>query len=455
MKFSYILLPLLALLLISCNESTNSFSVNTDLKSLIDVGYSIKELSIRTEYSEEELIEAYQNDAGNLLDSAKNEKIHLLYELNRKDEIIPINQTNISAYDGIWQIYTKAQNLPRTSLFTGIGVTKVANALMKRKPLNDEDSIRALVSYVNLLYGLEDMPPSINKYFTKTSSLKDVIVPDYFPRNYPDDVKLKIEYYIWQNEQFELRANENLKKSIENRLDSHIKKSVEDFISDDVKSVFNTGLVLFKDSIETYEFYREKLNERLDLSNIDKSIQDEIITYCISVNCSRAILIGEVLDYQEFSNSLSIKDKKIMSDYIANLEDLTIVLQKNKKVLGTDAAILAISIPISLYTYGAINSGTINSAIILSNQTAKALLLDFFAFEGIDVTFKNLFNYEVSDGEVEKAITNMQNRLKNDLNEHLSNSLNTEGNYFDALNNNTIEYYNNVRTFFNIKNKNE
>lgn len=62
MKFSYILLPLLALLLISCNESTNSFSVNTDLKSLIDVGYSIKELSIRTEYSEEELIEAYQNE---------------------------------------------------------------------------------------------------------------------------------------------------------------------------------------------------------------------------------------------------------------------------------------------------------------------------------------------------------------------------------------------------------
>ena len=155
---------------------------------MVDVGYSIKELSIRTDYPESELIEAYQKDTEILSDSAKNEKIHLLYELNKEEKIIPIYKAKISAYDGIWQVYTKAQNLPRVSLYTGIGVTKAANALMKRKSLSEEDSIKALIGYINMKYALEDMPPSIDKYFTKTSSLKDIIVPQSFTRNYPDNI---------------------------------------------------------------------------------------------------------------------------------------------------------------------------------------------------------------------------------------------------------------------------
>ena len=275
-----------------------------------------------------------------------------MYELNKEEKIIPIYKAKISAYDGIWQVYTKAQNLPRVSLYTGIGVTKAANALMKRKSLSEEDSIKALIGYINMKYALEDMPPSIDKYFTKTSSLKDIIVPQSFTRNYPDNIKLKTEYYIWQNEQFELKANENLKKSIETKVDSHIRKSIDQFITKDLNSIINTGRTFFKDSLDTDSFYRRKLNQRLCLDSLDKSIQNEIITYCISVNCSRAILIEEVLNYQDFSKSLSIEDKKIMSNYITNIEGLAMIIQKQKENLGVDAAIIAITTPLTIQYFG-------------------------------------------------------------------------------------------------------
>ena len=451
MKYHHFLYIIIILLLESCNNSNNCHSVNHDLKELVDVGYSIKELSIRTDYPESELIEAYQKDTEILSDSAKNEKIHLLYELNKEEKIIPIYKAKISAYDGIWQVYTKAQNLPRVSLYTGIGVTKAANALMKRKSLSEEDSIKALIGYINMKYALEDMPPSIDKYFTKTSSLKDIIVPQSFTRNYPDNIKLKTEYYIWQNEQFELKANENLKKSIETKVDSHIRKSIDQFITKDLNSIINTGRTFFKDSLDTDSFYRRKLNQRLCLDSLDKSIQNEIITYCISVNCSRAILIEEVLNYQDFSKSLSIEDKKIMSNYITNIEGLAMIIQKQKENLGVDAAIIAITTPLTIFTSGAINAPT----TMISTQGFKAFLLELFEYEGIDKIFKTLFNYDASENNIKKATLEIQKDLKEQLNNHMSKSLNSKGNYFDALNENTTNYYNNVRAFFNIENNYE
>ena len=436
-----------ALLLWSCNNSESNYSADYCLKELVDVGYSIKELSIRTDYSEQELIEAYHKNENILLDSTKNEKLFLLSELNKEEKIIPINKTTISAYDALWQVYTKAQNLPRLSLYTGIGVTKVASVLMGKKLLNVEDSIKTLISYVNMKYEIEDMPPSIDKYYKKASKLEDITVPQNFAPHYSDDVKLKIEYYIWQNEQFELRANENLKNSIENKLNLHVKNAINEFIADDLNSIINTGINFFKDSLETDKYYREKLNKRLDLANLDKDIQDEIIAYCISINCSRAILIGEVLNYQDFSKTLSVQEKAIISNYIANIEGLTMILQKKKENLGIDAAIYAVSIPIMAYT-----SGVINPPITqMSAQAFKVFILEMLEYEGIDRTFKSLFNYDSSENEIEKATIELQNELKEELSKHISKSLKSNDNYFNSLNQNTSDYYNDVRTFFNIK----
>ena len=149
LKFTFFIFAIA--ILVSCGNSSNDAnSINETLRELIKTGYSVKELSIRTDYDEETIINAFLKDENVLTDSSKNEKILKILELHEDGGIIPVNKTNISAYNSIWQIYTKAQNLPRTSIFSGIGVSKVAGALMKRKSLNEDDSIRALVAYVNM-----------------------------------------------------------------------------------------------------------------------------------------------------------------------------------------------------------------------------------------------------------------------------------------------------------------
>lgn len=437
---------LIVSIFISCQKNSSD-GINNSLKNLIDVGYSVQELSIRTEYTEDELINAYLYDNDVLSDSIKNAKIQLIQELNKKDKIIPINKLNVTAYDGIWQIYTKAQNLPRVSLYTGIGVSKVACALMKRKPLVEYDSLRALVGYVNMLYDLEDMPPSIDKYYTKTTTIKDLSVPVTFRPKYTDKIKLKIEYYIYQNEQLELRANENLKKAIDGKVDGKIRSALEQFISDDVSSVINTTRSFFKDSLEQIQFYKEKLSERLGLEKLNEEIRNEIINYCISISCSRAILINEVLNYKEFIKTLDVRKKVILENYVNNLEEVTAIMEKERGNLGIDTGVIASSIALGVATAGVMNPAT----SMLSMQAAKIFLIETFEYAGLDAIVKDIFGYDENERSIESMIANMQNKLQTDINLKMSEFLEGQGNYYEDLNENTFEYYQQVRNFFQIK----
>ena len=117
LKFAFFVFAIA--ILASCADSSNDTnSINETLRELIKMGYSVKELSIRTDYDEETIINAFLKDENVLTDSFKNEKIQKIHELHEDGGIIPVNKTNISAYNSIWQIYTKAQNLPRTSIFS-------------------------------------------------------------------------------------------------------------------------------------------------------------------------------------------------------------------------------------------------------------------------------------------------------------------------------------------------
>ena len=430
----------------SCQKNSSD-GINKSLKNLIDVGYSVQELSIRTEYTEDELINAYLYDNDVLSDSIKNAKIQLIQELNRKENIIPINKLNVTAYDGIWQIYTKAQNLPRVSLYTGIGVSKVACALMKRKPLIEYDSIRALVGYVNMMYNLEDMPPSIDKYYTKTTTIKDLAVPVTFRPNYSNKIKLKIDYYIYQNEQLELRANENLKKAIDNKIDGQIRNALEQFVSDDLSSVINTTRSLFKDSLEQIQFYKEKLSEQLGFEKLNEEIRNEIINYCISISCSRAILINEVLNYNEFIKTLDVRKKVILENYVNNLEEVTAIMEKERENLGIDTGVIASSIALGVATAGVMNPAT----SMFSMQAAKIFLIETFEYAGLDAIVKDIFGYDENERSIESMIVNMQDKLRTDINLKMSEFLEGQGNYYEDLNENTLEYYQQVRNFFQIK----
>lgn len=432
--------------LVSCESVTDRENVNSVLRELVDVGYSIKELSIRTDYQEDQLILAYQKDEDVLEDSAKNEEIRKIFALHKEEGITPVNKTSISAYDGIWQIYTKAQNLPRVSLYTGIGVSKVAGALMKRKPLDENDSIRALVGYVNMKYSLEEMPPSIDKYYTKGTTLKDLVVPTTFTRNYPDEIKIKIDYYLYQNEQFELRANENLKKAIDKKIDNHVKCAIDSFINEDVNSTFSHITEFFEDSLEIVNKYKEKLNKRLTLKTLNKEVRDEIISYCVSVNCSRAILINDVLNYPGIPESIDVEDRILLEKYVAKLEEITNITEKKKDNLAVDGTIMIASIPLSI----ALAKVTGPAAPAISMKATTLFVHDFLAYTGLESIVHGASNYEKNEENIESSTKQMQKFLKEDLNKTIGKSLNKKGNYYESLNENTKQYYKEIRGFFQI-----
>lgn len=446
-RYILIIACFLAILVFTaCGENVSS-AENNILQQLVNSGFSIKELAIRTDYTEDELVKAYQSMDDILTDSAKNQKLTNILNLYNEDKIIPVNKTNITAYDCIWQLYNKAQNLPRTSLYTGIGVTRVACALMKRKPLNEDDSIRALVGYVNMKFELSEMPPSIDKYYTKTTILRDVVVPISFHPSVSDETKNKIEYYIYQNEQLELKANENLKKTLDSKINSHISESIDQFVNDDMSSWMNTAKCLFKDSIDEINFYKEKLSTRLALDALNKDVRDEIINYCVSVNCSRAILINEMLNYNDYMKFADVPDRVLLEQYVAHLESLTNTMEKQKQNLGIDAGIMAISIPLMSFTSGAINPST----TMLSIQASKAFVLETLEYIGLDATIKDLFDYSQNEKAISVGKIKIRNKLQSDLNRQMTKSLNGKDSYYKSLNENTKEYYQQVRDYFLIK----
>lgn len=430
----------------SCSDSLSNKSPKGNIvKDLVTVGYSIKELSIRTNYPEEILIKAFHGNSTILDDSAKNEKIARIYKLNDKGKIIPVNKCNLSAYNALWKIYEKAQNLPRASLFTGIGVTKVGSALMKRKPLDENDSIRALVGYVNVLYNLGEMPPTLGEYYSQLSTMDDVVIPVSYHSPYSDQVKKKVDYYLYLSEQFELRANENLKKTLQQKFNNRVNTAVEDFVSKDVSSILNTTRTLFKDSLEKIDYYSQKLSKRLALlEDLESEINQEVLSYYISMCCSRALLVEEALHYKGYSNRISAVEKVDLLKYINQLEEITSIVKMQQKNLIVDASIGIGGLALTACPLP-------QTKAVASLRYISEFLLQMLAFEGLDHTIKKAIGFYYSN---EDSIANMSiqmsERIVNDIVNHSDSILNSEDGLYMELNKNTKDYYDNVRNTLHL-----
>ena len=218
-------------------------------------------------------------------------------------------------------------------------------------------------------------------------------------------------------------------------------------MSDDVSSVINTTRSFFKDSLEQIKFYKEKLSERLGFEKLNEEIRNEIINYCISISCSRAILINEVLNYKEFIKTLDVRKKVILENYVNNLEEVTAIMEKERGNLGIDTGVIASSIALGVATAGVMNPAT----SMLSMQAAKIFLIETFEYAGLDAIVKDIFGYDENERTIESMIANMQNKLQTDINLKMSEFLEGQGNYYEDLNENTFEYYQQVRNFFQIK----
>lgn len=316
MKRIFVLVIGCLLLFVNCSENTSSQSKALEqLNNLYKEGYNVSELALRLRCTEKDVVDILQLKEE--IDIPLCEAIDSIYKLNEDENIIPIYKLGESASECLWKLYTKAQNLPLTSQYTNVGVSAVGNALTKRRALNYEDSIKVLVAYINDMNELDTIPTHIDitpYYYNNNEGIGNIKIPRDYSLLYSgisDEQKLRLSYYIWQAEQFELKANANLEKSINSRITNYVSNSIAEFVNDDVDSYWNTLICCLKNDTEEKKFYYSKFKNRFDEKQLQANIREEIESYCVSINCSRILAVNEVLGYNENENNLSIAQTSI------------------------------------------------------------------------------------------------------------------------------------------------
>ena len=441
------------LLFVNCSEDTSSQSKALEqLNNLYKEGYNVSELALRIGCTEKDVVDILQLKEE--IDNPLCEAIDSIYKLNEDENIIPIYKLGKSASECLWKLYTKAQNLPLTSQYTNVGVSAVGNALTKRRALNYEDSIKVLVAYINDMNELDTIPTHIDitpYYYNNNEGIGNIKIPRDYSLLYSgisDEQKLRLSYYIWQAEQFELKANANLEKSINSRITNYVSNSIAEFVNDDVDSYWNTIKCFFKDDTEEKEFYYSKFRKRFDEKQLQADIREEIESYCVSINCSRILAVNEVLGYNENVNNLSIAQKYALTKTMTRMEGLQTALNNKKAELGNETLVnAAMFVPLIISTGpgAAVAGATANSSTIILEKSFN-ISKSIFAYIGFDSLYKDIYK-SITGEELDssKAIEKMQKSMNIELNKKLKKQNNNPSGYKHLLDENTKQYYNNIR----------
>ena len=452
MKKIFVLIIGCLLLFANCSEKMSSQDVAlSQLNDLYKEGYNVNELALRLGCTEKNVVDILQMKEN--IDDPLCWAIDSIYKLDKDEEIMPVNKIGKSASECLWQIYTKAQNLPLTAQYTNVGVSSVGNALTRRKALNYEDSIKVLVAYINDVNELDTIPTHIDVtpyFYNNNEGIGNIKIPQDYTlmyKGFSDEQKLRLSYYIWQAEQFELKANANLEKSINDRITNRVTNSIADFANDDVDSYWNTMKCLFKDDIETKKFYCDKFKKRLDEKQLQTEIREEIANYCVSINCSRILAVNEVLGYNENVDNLSIAQKVALTRIMTRMEGLQTALNNKRAELGKETLVNgAMILPLVLApATGSAAVGTKLSATALA-KSLPAMGESMLAYIGFDSLYKNLYEALTGDElDSSKAIKKLQKSMDNELNLQLKKQVNAHGSYKLMLDQNTKQYYDNLR----------
>lgn len=454
----FILLVGVFCILSSCrNDMTEQEAALKKLQALSDMGYNVTELSYRLNCSKEDVVKILQGEES--VDSYLTQSIDSVYELNENEDIIPVNKLGKSASECLWNIYTKAQNLPLTSQYIDVGVSAVGNALTKRKSLEYDDSIKVLVAYINNMNNLDTIPTHINiasYYYNNNEGIENIKIPrDYssWYKGVSSEQLIKLSYFIWQAEQFELKANENLEKSINNRITNYVANSVTDFADKDIDSYWNSLRCLFKNDKEVKDFYHEKFKERFNQAHLQHDIREEIASYCVAINCSRVLAVNEVLGYDENVDNLSIAQKIVLKKAISRMEGIQVALNQKKAELGNETMVnIALFIPlvVSQPEISVLGSGAhaLNSASVLvkSWSVFSSTSTGMLAYIGFDSLYGKVYKAITGDELDSKvAIEKVQKKMTEELNFKMKQQVNQKNGYKYLLDQNTKSYYNNLR----------
>ena len=441
-KYNYICLLFCAMILGACSKENKTVvsdeTIRKELKELIRRGYSIEELEIRTNCSSQKLYRALFDKSslkehGEIIDS--------IYSLDKEGKLISASKIGFSAKECVHRIFVKAQNLPIASQYTGISVVSLCNELTNRQPFAKEDSLRAMVAYIDNLYGYAQIPTNIDvkPYFTdyyNEHNINTVKMPLDYSKNFEGATPTQyaiLNNFVEQAEKFELIANNNLEKNINQLIDLFIDDVSQKFINDDAG--FLNAIKLYFDSDEEKEaFYIDKLKNRIKESDIDSLIRSEIINYCISINCSRELAVNEMLSYRENISNMDIASKTKLSNNLHSINALHYTGREKIEALNRSVSML-ISVGAIFLTKNPTKLWSIGKNIVSAASAFNSASLKKIAKEKDQENCQELETF-------------LKDNLRKNIMKQLKN--NPDGYYKKALDENTKAYFEKLRNDLKI-----
>ena len=442
---------LCAALLMACGETpVTSELIGPRLKELVEAGYTLEELSLRTGYSTEQLHEAYLQDQEVLRDSVANAQLLQIAAWNAEERIIPIRKVDLTAESALWEIQHQATNVAQIAWYTGIGIYEVKRTLSNRIPLSPADSLKAMLAYVNFRYGLKEIPTSFEHYFNPQTSLDNVTVAVNFEPQVTDEVKRKIDYYLYLARQWELKANKRLKDSIKKKTEQHLRKAIDDFFSDEISGPFNTSVnslqSLWTDSAEIAQKFNRKLEEHLALEDLSQNINDEMLNYCISVNCSRILVVNEVLQCPRTSQLIPPAQRLELHRSLQEMETLNELLRTqginvSADVLSTGSFITLVQQSPRLLALASKTGGPVGWGFALMLEVAQL---------AVDQIIKETVDYDENEVVIEEVTHQLKEKLRQEQQFQIEHTLEGEDGIFEELGRETDAYYQQLREVYHL-----
>ena len=440
------LYTLLLLFICGCGHDKEAISVDTarkELQELYTIGYSTKELALRSNYSEEEIVQCIQ---GKDLRESYLDKVDWIYNENKKKNLIPICRIEMSAYDCLWEIHVNAQNLPIISQYTKVGVSSVANALKKKQALNMEDSLKVMIAYINMIHDLDTIPLKINVtpyYYNYNEGIANIQVPQSYihkhATNNLSQEKRRLQYFIWKAEMFEREANKNLESSINKKIEQYSFDLAKEFIEEDMDSWTNTVRGFFKDDQELQKFYRDKFRSSINSKELESELRDEIMAYCISINCSRALAINEILGYNELVDNLTIAQKVQLNNFMIEMNGLNGLIREQRIGVVKETVVGGLSLGVD---------------VLVGKFTGPmGLISSSLVYAGLEKTFDDSYGMIAGNKlNVEEKIGKLQKSIFQQLEKNIMQQIQKDkkSSYKNALDENIIQYYSNLRTNLNV-----
>ena len=116
MRKLYIILAILCLGCSDNKEQSTKEEIQKELQELYEYGFSTKELSLRTYYTEEQIVDCIHGEQE--LPDTYYDRVKKIYQLYQEEGIIPINKLQKTSSECLWEVYTKTQNSLLLSQYT-------------------------------------------------------------------------------------------------------------------------------------------------------------------------------------------------------------------------------------------------------------------------------------------------------------------------------------------------